>query len=129
VIERLTRDLGFETEIVVLPIIREESGLAKSSRNERLTPEEREKAVIIYYALHSAKTAFRDGTRNPAKLVEIVENTISAEPLAKIDYIAAVDPETLEPVDKIEENAVLLAAAVRFGNVRLIDNIILNKKQ
>lgn len=129
VIERLTRDLGFETEIVVLPIVREESGLAMSSRNERLTPEERAKATIIYHALHAAKVAFRDGTRNPAKLAEIVENTISAEPLAKIDYIAAVDPETLEPVEKIEEDPILLAVAVRFGSVRLIDNITLNKKQ
>lgn len=129
VIERLTRDLGFETEIVVLPIVREESGLAMSSRNERLTPEERAKATIIYHALHAAKVAFRDGTRNPAKLAEIVENTISAEPLAKIDYIAAVDPETLDPVEKIEEAPILLAVAVRFGSVRLIDNITLNKKQ
>ncbi len=129
VIERITRDLGFETEIVVLPVIREESGLAMSSRNERLTAEERGKAAIIYHALHSAKAAFRDGTRNPAKLIEIVENTISAEPLAKIDYVAAVAPETLDPVDKIEEDPVLLAVAVRFGNIRLIDNVMLNKKQ
>ncbi len=129
VINRLTRDLGFETEIVVHPIIREESGLAMSSRNERLSTEEREKAAIIYHALQSAKAAFRDGTRNPAKLTEIVENTITAEPLARIDYVAAVDPETLEAVDNIGEEPVLLAAAVRFGNVRLIDNVILNKKQ
>jgi len=129
VIERLSRDLGFETEIVVMPIVREESGLAMSSRNERLTQEERGKAAIIYHALHSAKAAFREGTRNPAKLTEIVENTISSEPLAKIDYVAAVDPETLDPVDKIEENPVLLAVAVRFGDVRLIDNVMLNKKQ
>lgn len=129
VISRLTRDLGFETEIVVHPIIREGSGLAMSSRNERLSGEEREKAAIIYHALQSAKAAFRDGTRNPAKLTELVENTIAAEPLAKIDYVAAVDPETLDAVDNIDDEPVLLAAAVRFGNVRLIDNVILNKKQ
>jgi pantoate--beta-alanine ligase len=129
VIQRLVRDLGFETEVIVMPIVREESGLAMSSRNERLSPEEREKAAIIYHALQSAKRAFRDGTRNPAKLTEIVENTISAEPLAKIDYVAAVDPETLATVEKIDRDPVLLAAAVRFGKVRLIDNVIINKMQ
>lgn len=129
VIKRLTLDLGFDTEIIVSPIIREESGLAMSSRNTRLIPEERQKASIIYKALRAAKAAARDGERNAARLAEIVRETIAAEPLAQIDYIAIVDDETLEPVEKIRETAVMVAVAVRFGKIRLIDNTILNRKQ
>lgn len=129
VVKRLTADLGFETEIVVLPTVREESGLAMSSRNENLTAEEREKAGMIFKGLREAKLAFKDGERNAAKLVEIVTKRIQSEPVARIDYIAAVDSDTLEPVENIEDKEVVLAAAVYFGNVRLIDNIRLNKKQ
>jgi pantoate--beta-alanine ligase len=129
VIKRLTRDLGFETEIVVLPTIREESGLAMSSRNSLLTDEERLSASIIYQSLREAKIAFRNGERNALKLEEIVRQKIETEPFTRIDYVAVVDAETLSPVDKIGENQVLIAVAVRFGLVRLIDNIILNKKQ
>ena len=129
VIKRLTRDLGFETEIVVLPTIREESGLAMSSRNSLLTDEERQSASIIYQSLREAKIAFRGGERNALRLAEIVRQKIETEPFARVDYIAVVDGETLVPLDKIGEDAALIAVAVRFGLVRLIDNIILNKKQ
>ena len=129
VIKRLTTDLGFDTEIVVLPIVREENGLAMSSRNARLSVDERQKASIIYKALREAKIAARDGERNAANLAQIVRKTIETEPLAQIDYIAVVDNETLEPVEKIGEAAVLIAVAVRFGNIRLIDNTVLNRKQ
>jgi pantoate--beta-alanine ligase len=129
VIKRLTTDLGFDTEIVVIPIIREESGLAMSSRNTRLSDDERQKASIIYKALREAKIAVKTGERNAVNLYEIVRKTIETEPLAHIDYIAVVDNETLEPVEKIGESAVLIAVAVRFGNIRLIDNTILNGKQ
>jgi pantoate--beta-alanine ligase len=129
IVKRLTRDLGFETEIVVAPTVREESGLALSSRNTYLSPEEREKAAIIYQALREGKRLFKNGERNAAKIAEIVESTINSEPLARIDYIAVVDAETLEPIDKIGDNETFLAAAVRFGNVRLIDNVILNRRQ
>jgi pantoate--beta-alanine ligase len=129
VIKRLTTDLGFDTEIVVIPIVREESGLAMSSRNTRLSDDERQKASIIYKALREAKFAARNGERNAVNLHEIVRKTIETEPLAQIDYIAVVDNETLEPVEKIGESAVLIAVAVRFGNIRLIDNTVLNGKQ
>ncbi len=129
VIKRMVEDLGFETEIVVLPIVREESGLAMSSRNALLGDEERQKASIIYKGLKAAKIAAKEGERNPERLSEIVRETIETEPLANIDYIAVVDNETLEPVEKIGENAVLIAVAVSFGKVRLIDNTILNRKQ
>lgn len=129
VIKRLTQDLGFDTEIIVAPIVREESGLAMSSRNARLSDEERQKASIIYAALREAKSTAKAGERNTAQLAEIVREKIESEPLARIDYIAVVDSETLEPIEKIRENAVLIAVAVRFGKIRLIDNVILNNKQ
>ena len=129
VIKRLTHDLGFETEIIVARIVREESGLAMSSRNARLSDDERQKASIIYKALREAKIAAREGERNSAKLAEIVRRKIETEPLAQIDYVAVVDNEMLEPVDKIGEAAVLIAVAVRFGKTRLIDNTVINGKQ
>lgn len=129
VIRRLTTDLGFDTEIVVIPIVREESGLAMSSRNALLSPDERRRASIIFKGLRAAKLAARDGERNAANLAEIVRQTIETEPLAHLDYIAVVDNDTLDPVEKIGETAVLIAVAVRFGSVRLIDNTVLNRKQ
>jgi pantoate--beta-alanine ligase len=129
VINRLTTDLGFDTEVIIMPTIREENGLAMSSRNERLSAEEREKAAIIYQAMREAKHAFKNGERNTANLHEIVRKIIETEPLAKIDYIALVDNETLEPVENIGIQPILLAVAVRFGDVRLIDNIVFNRGQ
>ncbi len=129
VLKRLVKDLGFQTEIVVLPIVREESGLAMSSRNSLLSDDERQSASILYKALKQAKHAAKDGERNASRLTEIVRETIRAESSADIDYIAAVDNETLAPVEKVGESAVLIAVAANFGRVRLIDNTIINKKQ
>lgn len=129
VIKRLTADLGFDTEIVIVPTVREESGLAMSSRNKALSSEEREKAAVVFKGLREAKLAFRAGTRNASELIDIARKIIDGEPLARIDYISAVDAETLEPVEKIDDREIILSAAVFFGKVRLIDNLILNKKQ
>lgn len=129
VIARLAKDLGFDTEIVVLPTVREESGLAMSSRNERLTPEQRERAAVLYQGLRMAKMAARGGERNAAILNETVRRAIADEPLAQIDYIALVDKETLESVEKVGERPVLIAVAARFGDVRLIDNVVLERLQ
>lgn len=129
VIKRMTADLGFETEIVVVPTVREESGLALSSRNRILSPDEREKAAVIFAALRDAKLAFRQGERNTAKLIEMVQAQIAAEPMATIDYVSVVDSRTLEPLEKVGETETLIAAAVRFANVRLIDNVVLNRGQ
>lgn len=129
VIKRMTTDLGFETEIVVVPTVREESGLALSSRNRILSTEEREKASVIFAALREAKIAFRRGERNAAKLIEIVQQKIGEEPLATVDYISVVDGKTLEPVQKVGETETLIAVAVRFASVRLIDNVVLNRGQ
>ncbi|MGI9054416.1 MAG: pantoate--beta-alanine ligase [Pyrinomonadaceae bacterium] len=129
VIKRLSQDLGFDTEIVALPIIREESGLAMSSRNARLNEDERQRASIIFKALKEAKKAVKNGERNALKISGIVRQVIETESLARIDYVAVVNNESLEPVEKITENEVLLAVAVKFGDIRLIDNVILNKRQ
>ncbi|HEV8593373.1 MAG TPA: pantoate--beta-alanine ligase [Pyrinomonadaceae bacterium] len=129
VIKRLTTDLGFETEIVVVPTVREESGLALSSRNAYLSADERARAAVTFRGLKDAKLAFKNGERNAANLAEIVEKTIATEELAKVDYISVVDRNTLEPVEKIEDNETLICAAIRFGKVRLIDNVVLNRKQ
>lgn len=129
VIKRLTKDLGFDTEIVVAPTVREETGLAMSSRNALLSAEERRKASVIFQGLREAKTAFRSGERNASHLAEIVRQKVESEPLAIIDYVSVVDNETLENIEKIGEREILIAVAVRFGNVRLIDNIVLNKRQ
>jgi pantoate--beta-alanine ligase len=129
VIRRLTQDLGFDTEIVVIPIVREESGLAMSSRNALLSDEERQKAAIIYKALREAKIAAKNGERNASELAEIVRKTVESEPLAQVDYVAVVDNKTLEPIEKIGESTVLITVAASFGKVRLIDNTIINRKQ
>jgi pantoate--beta-alanine ligase len=129
VIRRMTTDLGFETEIVVVPTVREESGLALSSRNQILPPEERAKASVIFAGLREAKIAFKQGERNAARLIEIVQRRVADEPMAIVDYISVVDGKSLEPVEKVGETETFIAAAVRFGNVRLIDNVILNRGQ
>ena len=129
IIKRLTRDLGFEMEIVELSTVREESGLALSSRNALLSEEQREKAAVIFRALREAKVAFKRGERNALKLTEIVQQVISEEPLARIDYIAVVDRDSLEPIDKIGDTEAMIATAVFIGDTRLIDNTVLNRKQ
>jgi pantoate--beta-alanine ligase len=129
IVKRLVADLGFETEVVVLPTIREESGLALSSRNELLSVEEREKASVLFRALKEARLAVKNGERNALELTQIVQKVIQEEPMASIDYIAVVDAESLQPLDKIGDNEAMVALAVTFGQVRLIDNIVLNRKQ
>jgi len=129
VIRRLTQDLGFETEIVVVPTVREDSGLAMSSRNQRLSSEEHEKAAVIIDALREAKLAFKKGERNAADLAQIVKTRIATEPLAELDYVAVVDRDSLQTVDKIGDEETLILIAVDVGPVRLIDNVILNRKQ
>ncbi|MBL8181262.1 MAG: pantoate--beta-alanine ligase [Blastocatellia bacterium] len=129
VIRRLTADLGFETEVVVMPTIREASGLAMSSRNERLSAEERGKAVVLINALREAKLAFKKGERNASVLAQIVRDTVATEPLATIDYVAVIDRDSLQPIEKIGDGEALIAIAAEFAGVRLIDNVILNRKQ
>ncbi len=129
VIKQMVRDLALDTEIVVLPIVREESGLALSSRNAYLDEQQRRAAVVINRALSQARAAFDDGERNAARLVDLVRTTIEQEPLARIDYVSLNDAETLATVDKIDDRPVLLSLAVFFGKTRLIDNVVLGSQK
>jgi len=126
IIKRLVRDLAFDTEIIVLPTVREDSGLAMSSRNLYLNAEEQQVAPVIHRALARAKEAFKEGERSANRIAEIVRSTIEAEPRARIDYVNVSDAETLEKIDKLDERPALIAVAVYFGETRLIDNTILN---
>lgn len=123
VIRRMVRDLNFNLEIVGCPIVREEDGLAKSSRNTYLSPEERKAAVILHKGLEKGETLVRQGEKEAAKIVAAIREVIESEPLAKIDYVEVVDFENLEPVSVIEA-PVLAAVAVYIGSTRLIDNFI-----
>jgi pantoate--beta-alanine ligase len=127
VIRRLVRDLAFDTEIVILPIVREDSGLAISSRNLYLTPDEQKSATVIHRALVQAKTAFKEGERSAGRLAEVIRHTLESEPRARLDYVTIADAETLERVDRIDERPTLIAIAAYIGKTRLIDNTILNK--
>jgi pantoate--beta-alanine ligase len=127
IIRRMVKDLAFDTEIVVLPTVREDSGLAISSRNLYLAEQERESAAVIHHALAKAKESFKKGERHAAKLAEAVRSTIETEPHARLGYVSVVDAETLETVEKIEDRPVLIAVAAYIGKTRLIDNIVVNK--
>jgi pantoate--beta-alanine ligase len=129
IIRRLVRDLSFDTEIIVLPTVREDSGLAMSSRNLYLKPEEQEAAAVIHRGLAKAKETYKSGERNANRLAEIVRTTIEAEPLARVDYVNVADAETLEAIEKVEERPVLLAVAAYVGKTRLIDNTVLNSSK
>ncbi|MGB8510152.1 MAG: pantoate--beta-alanine ligase [Pyrinomonadaceae bacterium] len=126
VVKRLVRDLAFETEIAVLPTVREESGLALSSRNAYLKTEDRRAAAILYRALSQAREVYLEGERNARRMAEVVRQQIEPESRARLEYISVVDAETMEKLDKItDDRPVLIALAAYFGNTRLIDNIIL----
>jgi pantoate--beta-alanine ligase len=127
VIKRLVKDLAFDTEIVVLPIVREDSGLAISSRNLYLTQDEQKSATILHKALKQAKTAFKEGERHPGRLADLIRSTVESEPRARLDYVTIADAETLEKLDRLDDRPILIALAAYVGKTRLIDNTILNK--
>jgi pantoate--beta-alanine ligase len=127
VIRRLVKDLAIDSEIVVLPTVRENSGLAISSRNLYLTNEEQAAATVIHRALVQAKAAYKEGERSAGKLADLVKNIIESEPRARLDYVSVSDAETLEKLDRIEDRPTLIAVAAYIGKTRLIDNTILNK--
>jgi pantoate--beta-alanine ligase len=127
VIKHMVRDLAFTTEVVVAPIVREESGLAMSSRNSYLSGEEKRAATVLNRALSQARAAFDEGERNAAHLIEIVRIVIEKEPLARIDYVSVNHAENLETVERLEEQPALLSLAAFVGKTRLIDNVVLGK--
>lgn len=128
VVKRLVRDLALDTEIVVLPTVREKSGLARSSRNAFLNEEERDSASVIHRALNRAESAYASGERAAAKLSGIIRSTLETEPRLRVDYIGITDADTMERLDKLNGRNVLIAVAAFFGETRLIDNIVLNSK-
>jgi pantoate--beta-alanine ligase len=124
VIRRMTRDLNFPIEIVVCPIVREPDGLALSSRNKYLNPEQRQAATVLYRALSKARIAYEAGERDADILRQIVGQTIASEPLAELQYVSCADCDTLEELNTVSDKA-LLSMAVYVGKTRLIDNFVL----
>ena len=124
VIKRFTADLNLPVEIVVAPIIREPDGLAMSSRNTYLSPEERAQATVLKRSLDAAVALYDGGERRSEVILSAVEDVLESAPLARTDYVELVDASTLEPITMMERRA-LLALAVFFGPTRLIDNILL----
>lgn len=129
VIKRMVKDLFFNVQLRIMPIVREVDGLAKSSRNTYLSKSERAAAVVLSSSLETAKTLFDAGERDSKKLVEGVKKLIGDEPMADIDYVEMYALPGLKPVpDVLTEGQYLLAVAVKFGSTRLIDNVILEVK-
>ncbi len=124
VVRKVVEEFNLDTQIIALPTIRERDGVALSSRNSYLNKEERKAASILYEALEKAKLWIKEGERNPFIIVSKTKDLIKKEPLARIDYVAVVDPETLEKVEDIR-GEVLIVLAAKIGKTRLIDNSLL----
>jgi len=124
VLRKMVRDLDMDVEIVVCPIVREPDGLAMSSRNVYLTPEQRKQALVLHRALMRVQMEADQGERDGGKLRTIGVDAVAEEPGARLDYFAVVDPDTIEPVSDVSRGA-LVAVAAYFGGTRLIDNIVL----
>ncbi|HET7205142.1 MAG TPA: pantoate--beta-alanine ligase [Terriglobales bacterium] len=124
IIKRLVRDLDIPVEIVVCPIVRETDGLAMSSRNAYLDPQQRKSALVLSRALRGVRQAFDQGERNPAELIAAGKKLFEEEPSVKLDYLEVVNPETLDALNELTTPA-LVAVAAYVGNTRLIDNLLL----
>ena len=124
VIRKMTRDLNFPIEIVVCPTVREPDGLAMSSRNSYLSPEERTAAPILFRALTTAKSAYENGERNADALRKTMSDVLASEPLANQQYVSCADYDTLEELTTVTDKS-LLSMAVFIGKTRLIDNFVL----
>jgi pantoate--beta-alanine ligase len=126
VIQRMVADLRFPLTIVPVPTVREADGLAMSSRNAYLSPEERAAAPVLYRALQRAEQAYAAGERDTAALLALVTETIASEPPARLQYAEARDADTLEPVARADR-PIVIALAAYLGTARLIDNIVLGE--
>ena len=124
VIRQMTRDLNFPIDIVICPIVREPDGLAMSSRNVYLDPEQRRAATVLYRSLSAARDAYDKGERNAERLRQIMKDVIASEPLAQMQYVSCADYDTLEELDGLKGKT-LLSMAVFVGKTRLIDNFVL----
>lgn len=126
IVKRMVKDFNLPLEIIGCPIVREEDGLAKSSRNMYLSPKEREAATILRKSLLSAKDMVKCGEKSPEKIYNKVIEVIKSEELARVDYVELVDFDTFDRIDTLAETN-LIAIAVYIGNTRLIDNIVINR--
>ena len=126
-IQQMARDLDLDSEIIVCPIVREPDGLAMSSRNAYLNPDERRAATVLYRALDGTRRSMERGERDALRLVAAMREVMRAEPLAQADYVELVDAETLDPVTRLRGTCLALLAA-RIGTVRLIDNLLIEER-
>jgi len=126
VIRRMVEDLNMGVEIIGMPILRERDGLAMSSRNQYLTPDQRKAALSLNHSLQKAFQLFRSGERNPRRIIDAVKRVIEVEGEVTIDYVEIRDARTLEEIEIIEDQAII-ALAAKVGKVRLIDNVILRE--
>jgi pantoate--beta-alanine ligase len=126
VIRQMVRDLAFNVDIIACPIVREADGLALSSRNVRLGPDERQAATVLYRALQAARHQWQTGERDADTLRSTMQTVIDQEPLARVDYVSVADPLTLQELHGPTQQA-LLSMAVFIGEVRLIDNLTLDE--
>jgi pantoate--beta-alanine ligase len=125
VVEGLITDMNFPIELIPVDIVREPDGLARSSRNVNLLPEERKQASILFKGLNAAKKAIEDGERNQEKLLALITEIITTESTGLIDYVEILTYPQLKPLAKVE-GTIIIAMAVKFSRVRLIDNLILD---
>lgn len=128
ILRQMVADLDFPVELYACPIVREASGLAYSSRNQYLSPDQKQRAALIYHSLQQAEQQFRQGTREATALVATVQNELHADLEIDLEYVELVDPTTMAPLSKVETQG-LLAIAVRIGHTRLIDNLILDARR
>jgi pantoate--beta-alanine ligase len=123
-LRKMVRDLDMDVQVIVCPIVREADGLAMSSRNLYLSGEQRQQARVLNRSLRNVKSAVDAGERDAGRLTEIGVKVVAAEPAARLDYFAIVDPDTLQPVDRVSSGT-LVAVAAWLGATRLIDNMLL----
>ena len=124
IIRRMARDLKFDVEVVVCPIVREADGLAMSSRNSYLSPAERKQALVLFRALSRVQTLADQGEANSSQLIAAAKSVFAEEPAVRLDYVEIVNAESLEPLTDISSGA-LVAVAAFVGKTRLIDNVLL----
>ncbi len=124
VIQQMVGDLDFPVQVVVCPIMREQDGLAMSSRNAYLSPAERQAATVLSRALGASRSAWEAGERDAGRLRQVMSATINAEPLARLQYVSCADPQTLQEIEGAVSGRALLSMAVYLGKTRLIDNLV-----
>jgi pantoate--beta-alanine ligase len=124
--KKMVRDLHSPVEIIVTPIIRDVDGVALSSRNQKLNYEQRQALQVMPRALQAAEKLFNEGERNANKLIKAMRKELDAEPLARVDYVAVTDTEHLDQLDDLRDRSAIVSLAVYFGEMRFIDNLILN---